>query len=215
MNVHDLKIELVSMDELERHPDNANNADMGALEESILVNGFYAPLIVQASTNFILAGNHRWEAALALGAETIPVIYLDVTDEQAARIMVADNRTTRLGNDDPALLVQLLHDISVTPDGLDGTGYSASDLQFLIEAIDEPLTYPAAEPELTNEHSTLPSEYEVTVLASSDGYCREFLVTDAQSRVFSPQDLNRLRAKLGLTKLTSEELVYELELWGE
>jgi len=36
------------------------------------------------------------------GSSLVPVIWADVDDAEAARIMPADNRTTRLGFDDPA-----------------------------------------------------------------------------------------------------------------
>jgi hypothetical protein len=104
VNHAELKVEHEPIDNVSPHPDNANSGDVQALDESIDITGFYSPIIVQASTGYILAGNHRWEVMKARGEETIPVVYVDVTDAEARRIMVADNRITRLGEDDPALL---------------------------------------------------------------------------------------------------------------
>src|SRR6478752_10186842 len=75
---HQLEISEVLVDEVSQHPDNANNGDLEALKESIQVNGFFSPIIVQASTGYIIAGNHRWQVANELGMVTIPAIILDV-----------------------------------------------------------------------------------------------------------------------------------------
>lgn len=111
-----------------QHPDNPNNGDTDAIAESMQTNGVYAGVIAQKTTGHILAGNHRYAALLQLGATQIPVTWLDITNEQATRILLADNRTTRLGHDDEHLLATLLDDLTKTPTGLTGTGYTNEDL---------------------------------------------------------------------------------------
>jgi ParB-like chromosome segregation protein Spo0J len=143
---HDLQVVETMVDEISQHPDNANNGDLDALVQSIETNGFFAPVIVQATTGYIIAGNHRWQAANRLGMVTIPAIFLDVDDMQAKRMMLADNRITRLGHDDPALLTDLLAELSETDLGLLGTGFSQRDLQTLQDFADKPLEFPE-EPE--------------------------------------------------------------------
>jgi ParB-like chromosome segregation protein Spo0J len=70
--------------------------------ESIKHNRFCGAVTVRKSTSRIIAGKHRWLAARECGIDLVPVIWADVDDAEAARIMPADNRTTRLGFDDPA-----------------------------------------------------------------------------------------------------------------
>lgn len=128
------QLQSISISDLHPHPDNANRGDIQAIRESIETNGFYGALLVQKSTGFILSGNHRYEAAKSLGATCLPVIYVDVTEQQARKILVADNRTTRLGQDDPEMLTALLQQI--LQDGeLTGTGYTTEDLDQLLADI--------------------------------------------------------------------------------
>lgn len=89
--------EMVPIDAIEPHPQNVNQGDVEAIVESIRHNRFYGAVTVQKSSNRIIAGKHRWLAAKKCGLNAVPVIWADVDDEEALRIMLADNRTTRLG----------------------------------------------------------------------------------------------------------------------
>jgi 3'-phosphoadenosine 5'-phosphosulfate sulfotransferase (PAPS reductase)/FAD synthetase len=120
--------ELVPIDTIQPHPRNVNQGDVGAVIESIRHNRFYGAVLVQRSRNWIIAGKHRWLAAKECGLLTVPVIWADVDDEEAVRIMLADNRTTRLGFDDPAALAELLQSLP----SLEGTGYDAEALDELL-----------------------------------------------------------------------------------
>ena len=86
---HKLEVVETLLEEIEQHPDNANNGDLSALKESIETNGFFSPIIVQATTGYIIAGNHRYQFASELGMVTIPAIFLDVDEEQAKRALIA------------------------------------------------------------------------------------------------------------------------------
>ena len=97
-------VEDVPLDQLKLHPRNANRGDASAILESINTNGFWGTIVAQRSTGYVLAGNHRLEAARSAGADQVPVAWVDVDDEAALRILVADNRTTRLGADEPEAL---------------------------------------------------------------------------------------------------------------
>lgn len=128
-----LSIEYVPADAVTTHPDNARQGDIGAIHTSIETNGVYRPLIVQRSTGYILAGNHTYQAMLHAGLEEVPVVYRDVDDVQAKRIMLADNRTADLGDYDTQALVDLLTSL---PD-IEGTGYDGDDLDDLLTSLAE------------------------------------------------------------------------------
>src|SRR5579885_2563000 len=113
-------------------PENVNEGDVGAISESITHNGFYGYVLAQRSSGAIIAGEHRWRAAVTLGATAIPVLWLDVDDATARRIRLADNRTTRLGHDDSQQLADLLQQIQVEAGTLAGTGYDAEALDELL-----------------------------------------------------------------------------------
>ena len=147
------EIEQVAIDLLKHHPRNANHGDVEAIKKSLAVNGWYGSVVVNTATKHILAGNHRVMAAKALGWETVPVQWVDVTPEEELRILVVDNRTTRIGQDDTTKITDILAELANTPIGLDGTGYSAGDLDALIDSLtgtgepEELLTDPDEVPE--------------------------------------------------------------------
>lgn len=125
----DIRIEtsLVSLTSLKPYPKNARIGDVDAIAKSLEVNGQYRPIVVNKNTNEILAGNHTWKAAKQLGWKKIAVSFVDVTDREAQRIVLADNRTHDLGMYDNDMLAELLRSL---PD-LEGTGYTEWDIENL------------------------------------------------------------------------------------
>ena len=150
------EIEQVAIDLLKHHPRNANHGDIEAIKTSLAVNGWYGSVVVNTSSKHILAGNHRVMAAKALGWETVPVQWVDVTPEEELRILVVDNRTTRIGQDDTTKITDILAELANTPIGLDGTGYGAADLDALIDEL-AGMTEPA---ELLTDPDEVPEDVE-------------------------------------------------------
>lgn len=150
------EIEQVAIDLLKHHPRNANNGDVEAIKKSLAVNGWYGSVVANLSTKHILAGNHRVMAAKALGWETVPVQWVDVTPEEELRILVVDNRTTRIGQDDTTKITDILAELANTPIGLEGTGYGEADLDALIDEL-AGMTEPA---ELLTDPDEVPEEVE-------------------------------------------------------
>jgi site-specific DNA-methyltransferase (adenine-specific) len=150
------EIEQVAIDLLKHHPRNANNGDVEAIKKSLAVNGWYGSVVANLSTKHILAGNHRVMAAKALGWETVPVQWVDVTPEEELRILVVDNRTTRIGQDDTTKITDILAELANTPIGLEGTGYGAADLDALIDE----LAGTADPAELLTDPDEVPEEVE-------------------------------------------------------
>lgn len=126
------------------HPGNPNNGDTDTIVESMRVLGVYRPVYAQRSTGFILAGNHTYAAMLELGADRIPVVWLDVDDEAAKKIVAVDNRSAEKGRRDPGLLTDLLTSL---PD-LWGTGYTPDDLDRLLASLTPPPLPDLPEPSL-------------------------------------------------------------------
>lgn len=121
--------EAVPIDSLTLYPGNARQGDVGAISESLRVNGQYRPIVVNRRTSTILVGNHTWVAARALGWDRIAVTFVDVDETEAARIVLADNRTADLAGYDVETLTALLRDLS----SFDGTGYTGDDLDELLD----------------------------------------------------------------------------------
>jgi hypothetical protein len=129
----------VPISSLTRHPENPRQGDVGAISESLEAHGFYGTVVAQRSTRRILAGNHRVAAAEAVGLAAVPVAWLDVDDEEALRILLADNRMNDIASYDTGGLVDLLTHLSEeTEAGLAGTGYDGSDRDDLLADLARP-----------------------------------------------------------------------------
>ena len=115
---------LTPVDTVTPDPRNANNGDVDAIIESILVNGCYRPIYASALTREIVAGHHLYAALLEMGAGVIPVQWIDGDREQATRILLADNEIARLAKMDYSLLVDLLANLAETEKGLLGSGFT-------------------------------------------------------------------------------------------
>ena len=148
-------VQHISVDKLRCHPANPREGDVGAVWESIEQNGFFGALVVQKSSGHVLAGNHRLLAAREAGMDEVPVIYVDVDDEHAMRILLADNRTSDIATYDGEGLADLLEHLASTDDGLAGTGYDGDALDELLNDLGrlngEPVDDPGAETDRADE----------------------------------------------------------------
>jgi ParB-like chromosome segregation protein Spo0J len=134
--VSGLVVEYVPTAELRTYHRNPRHGDTKKIAESLTVNGQYRAVAVNRGThtgraNEVLAGNHTLLAARDLGWETVAATFVDVDDDQAARIVLADNRTADVADYDDRLLAELLSDL---PD-VDGTGYDPGDLDEIVKAL--------------------------------------------------------------------------------
>ena len=126
----DLSQLMTPIDDVQQHPENWNNGDLDAIVESIEVNGMYRPIYVQKDTGYIVAGNHTWLACKMLEATEIPVVYVDIDNHAARKILVADNRIAALARPDDGQLLDLLDRIAVDS-GLQGSGYDENSVEAL------------------------------------------------------------------------------------
>lgn len=95
--------------------------------------GQQKPIVVQASTGNVVAGNHLVRAARSLGWTEIAANVVEIDDATATAFMLADNRTSDLGRYDDTLLAAILADAAAT-DNLAATGYDADDVAALVAA---------------------------------------------------------------------------------
>lgn len=125
------EITRVAVEALTLWPGNPRIGDRAALRESVRVNGVYKPLLVQRGTGQVLVGNNTLIAARELGLREIDVIYKDIDDLSAQRIMLVDNRTSDVSGYDDSLLYETL----LTMDDLAGTGWSLEDVEALMKSV--------------------------------------------------------------------------------
>lgn len=126
-----LSTETVDINSVFPYPMNARQGDVGLISESLAKNGQFRPIVVNKRDNSILVGNHTWKAAKALGWREIAVTFIDADEEQAARIVLVDNRTSDLGSYDHVELAEILQSVPA----FDGTGYTGDDLDDLLREV--------------------------------------------------------------------------------
>lgn len=137
--------------DLIEHPRNPRNGNVESIAQSIDANGFYGAVYVQRSSGYVVAGNHRMKAAVREGMSHVPVIWLDVDDATAIRILLADNRTNDQAGYLESVLAELLAEQRAS-DNLIGTGYDDNDVDKLLAQLeDTPLPEGDAEETTMNQ----------------------------------------------------------------
>jgi ParB-like chromosome segregation protein Spo0J len=160
--LHDLLVPVTGLRPYQRNP---RNGDTDLIVDSLRQNGQYRPIVVR-DTGEVLAGNHTLAAALELGWTHIAATSVTVTDEQAARIVLVDNRANDRARYDDALLADLLTEL---PD-LAGTGYDGDDLKKLLDGLDTAGDTPLGEDVLPtgDEEDVYRQQYGVIVIAATE-----------------------------------------------
>ncbi len=133
-----LAIEQVPIDDLRPDPANPRriaDAELEALTRSLREFGFVQPVLARRGDRVVIGGHQRLVAARRLGITTVPVIFLDLTPEQARVLSLALNRIS--GEWDQELLARLLGDLS-TVEALDLglSGFSDDEVAKLLRSLD-------------------------------------------------------------------------------
>lgn len=137
-------LETVNIRDLNTHYRNPRRGDVAVIKQSMRANGVYNPMVVNRGTFTgrkmeVIAGNHRLLALRELADEhpddpawtRADVYVVDVDEDRATRILLADNRTSDLGGYDNDELLGLLDDL----DGdYIGTGYTDDYVDALLGA---------------------------------------------------------------------------------
>ena len=133
-----IEIEQVAIDEL--RPDAANprrisDAELEALTRSLRQYGFLQPVIARREGHVVIGGHQRLVAARRLGLKTVPVIFVDLTVEQARVLNLALNKIS--GSWDDELLARMLADLRPVEDlDLTLSGFTEEELGKLLKSLD-------------------------------------------------------------------------------
>lgn len=117
-------------------PGNPRKGDVEAVKRSYERFGQRKPIVARPDGT-VIAGNHQFLAAKALGWDEMAVVFVDDDEQTAKAFALADNRTSDLGTYDSEALAELLADVAVDPELLMATGYTQADLDALIGEIEE------------------------------------------------------------------------------
>ena len=145
-NFTPFKLVMPSM--LTRHPKNPNfhpKAQIDALCEVLLENGWRSPVVVSKRSNLVIKGHGRIEAAERLGI-AVPVEYQDYADEAAeVRDLIADNKIQELSQLDNKTVSELVAKFKIKAGAgfvHMNTGILAKTLQSVAEKKPKKLKYP-------------------------------------------------------------------------
>lgn len=150
------KYQMVSVKRLKPHPKNPRKGNVGMLREMIRSNGFHGALVVQKSSGHILAGNHRFLAARDEGMTKVPVLWADVDDKTALRILLADNKASDAASTDQALLAGIFEGM----DDYVGTGFKDDEIERILKAAEAPDEFPEFGEDIETKHECPKCGYE-------------------------------------------------------
>lgn len=134
----------VPIDGLKPYGKNPRRGNVKLIADSLEHHGQYKPIVVRTGTMEVLAGNHTMRAAKDLGWTEIAATFVEVTDDEAARIVLVDNRSNDVAGYDTAELAELLQSLP----SLDGTGFDAATVDELVHGIEQE---PAEAPDSADE----------------------------------------------------------------
>lgn len=135
-------VERVPIEEVHIDPANARKGSVPVIVESLREFGQHRPLVVQKSSGKIIAGNHTYQAAVALGWSHIDVFRVEDDDLKATRRAIADNATGDAATWDDEVLSALLQEVGTDVPGIDeATLNRLAQLDADKEFLGEP-TYP-------------------------------------------------------------------------
>ncbi len=116
------------------NPRRISDAELEALTRSIREFGFVDPIIARCEDSSVIGGHQRLVAARRLGLETVPVIYVDLSPEQAKLLNLALNRIS--GDWDEELLARLLADLQQAPEiDITLSGFAEDEIAKLLKTL--------------------------------------------------------------------------------
>lgn len=178
-----MKIKTCAISDITPDPNNARVHDernIAAITESLMEFDQYAPLVVQKSTGRIIAGNGRYAAMKAMGRTRVDVVEYDCDDETAARISIADNRTSELASWD----IDKLGDLFAEFDADELIGWTPEEIETIANIGDDAQDTDGAQRDELNDEL----ERRVFYLAASQaGHIDQILSRAAE--VFFPEDI--------------------------
>lgn len=101
---------LANENNFRRHPRTQQDALSGLIGEI----GYIDPVLVQSGTDRVIDGHLRVELALRTGQPTVPVQYVDLTDDEANLALASFDPISAMAYHDAAQLKALLDEVSTS-----------------------------------------------------------------------------------------------------
>jgi DNA modification methylase len=113
-----------------------NNAEaIKQVAKSIERFGFASPIVARQADGRIIAGHTRHAAALKLGLEDVPVRFLDIDEQKASALALADNKIGEIATWNDDTLGEILAELEQDGFDLDGLGWSDDELDGLLDSM--------------------------------------------------------------------------------
>ena len=133
-------LEITHLPVRDLRPDPANprrisDEELESLTRSIREFGLIDPIIARREDKVVIGGHQRLIAARKLGLKQVPVVLVDISEEQAHVLNLALNRIS--GTWDQELLARLLGELKDLPDvDITLTGFSEDELQKHLKSLE-------------------------------------------------------------------------------
>lgn len=136
-----LQVEYMDINELKPfigNPREHSDRNINDITKSIKRFGWTNPIIVRKADNMIVAGHGRVEAAKNQGLEQVPVVYVDMSENDAKLYNITDNRTAETSEWDHAQLNTLIEELNGLPDiDIEDTGFYSHELEMMLNGNDD------------------------------------------------------------------------------
>ncbi|MHB8400035.1 MAG: ParB N-terminal domain-containing protein [Candidatus Limnocylindrales bacterium] len=133
-----LTVEEVILETLRPDPANPRRieaSELDALERSIREWGFVQPVLARRADRIVIGGHQRLVAARRLGLTSVPVMWLDISVEEARLLGLALNKIS--GAWDEPLLARLLAELQSEPSvDLTLSGFGAGEVKDLLRSLE-------------------------------------------------------------------------------
>jgi len=130
------------------NPRRISDTELDALTRSIQEFGMVDPIIARRQDFAVIGGHQRLIAARRLGIVVVPVIFLDISSDQAKLLNLALNRIS--GSWDQELLARLLAELGSVPEiDLQLSGFADDEIAKLLKALE------------VREKGTLPETFDL------------------------------------------------------
>lgn len=128
LNIQNIKISLLKP--WEDNP-RINDEAVAAVAKSIESFGFNVPILCDQQFT-IIAGHTRWKAAKKIGMTSVPVIVIEITEDQRKAFAIADNKTAEIADWDYPKLRKVLAELKNIKISLPSLGFCQAELQALL-----------------------------------------------------------------------------------
>jgi ParB-like chromosome segregation protein Spo0J len=115
-----------------------NDGAVDKIAQSIQKFGFATPIVARSQDKRVISGHTRLKAAKLLNLDKVPVRLIELSEEEADALALADNRLGEIASWDDGLLSEILEDLKNNSFELDSIGFSEQELDQLLGEWEDP-----------------------------------------------------------------------------